>query len=243
MKRSGFLFIVVAVIASFFCVAGLVSAAPKPARPNVVWIMLEDWSPDMSCYGTKGIETPGCDKLAGEGIRYTRAFTTAPVCSASRSAMITGFHQNYIGANQHRTAKNLKRPLPYGIKPLPVMLKEAGYYTCLMNSRKTDCNFTGDLGFMGKDWGGRKDGQPFFAQITLPGTHRKWQRDPIRPIDGADVEIPPYYADTPLVRRDWANGFEQMQICDRQISQILKRLDDEGLRDNTIVFVIADNGR
>jgi N-sulfoglucosamine sulfohydrolase len=239
MKRRDFL-----VIASVVILAMGSAAAQTPAkRPNVVWIMLEDWCPDMSCYGTPGISTPACDQLAAEGIRYENAFSTAPVCSASRSAMMTGFHQNYIGANQHRTARSDKKPLPHGIKPLPMLLKEAGYYTCLMKSRKTDCNFTGDLGFMGKDWKGRSEGQPFFAQITFAGTHRSWKRDPQRPIDPADVELPPYYADTPLARRDWANGLEQMQICDREIADILKRLADEGLADNTLVFVIGDHGR
>ncbi len=224
--------------------AGRADVAGTPAiRPNVVWIMLEDWSTDLSCYGTKGISTPTCDALAAEGIRYENAFATAPVCSASRSAMITGFHQNYVRAHQHRTGQKDKQPLPHGIKPLPLLLKEAGYYTCLMKSKKTDCNFTGDLGFMGKDWGERGEGQPFFAQITLQGTHRRWLRDPQRPIDPADIELPPYYADTPLARRDWANGLEQMQLCDRQIAELLKRLDDEGLTDNTLVFVIGDHGR
>lgn len=209
-------------------------------RPNILWIMLEDWCPDLSAYGTKGISTPNCDRLADEGIRYENAFCTAPVCSSSRSAMMTGFHQNYIGAHQHRT--NQKNPLPHGIKPMPVLLKEAGYFTCLMDW-KTDCNFSGDLGFMGEDWRERADEQPFFAQITISSTHRPWQRDAVRPIDGADVELPPYYADTPLARRDWANGLEQMQICDREIGRLLERLDSEGLSDSTLVFLIGDNGR
>ncbi|MEN8253830.1 MAG: sulfatase [Verrucomicrobiota bacterium] len=220
------------------------AVAKKPEnRPNIVWMMLEDWSTDLSCHGTKGIHTPVCDTLAAEGIRYENAFCTAPVCSPSRSAMMTGFHQNYIGAHQHRTKNRKKKPLPHGIKPLPVLLKEAGYHTCLMNNTKTDCNFKVDLGFEGKDWSGRADGQPFFAQITFDGTHRKWKRDTKRPIDPDDVEIPPYYADTPFVRRDWANGLEQMQICDREVGEILRRLDDEGLADNTLVFLIGDNGR
>jgi uncharacterized sulfatase len=218
----------------------LYAAAPEK-RPNIIWIMLEDWCPDLSCYGTKGISTPNVDKLAAEGARYTNAFCTAPVCSPSRSAMMTGFHQNYIGANQHRT-KN-KQPLPYGIKPLPLLLKESGYYTVLAKSSKTDCNFKVELGFQGKTWKTRKPGQPFFAQMTLAGTHRTWQRDKLRPIDPADIELPPYYADTPLARRDWANGLEQMQICDRQVADILKQLDDEGIADNTLVFLIGDNGR
>ena len=212
-------------------------------RPNIVWIMLEDWGLDLGCYGTPGIETPVTDKLASEGIRYTNAFCTSPVCSTSRSAMLTGYHQNYIGAQQHRTAKEDKKPLPYDIEPMPVLLKEAGYFTALMTYDKTDANFSGDLGFMGKDWKEREKGQPFFAQITLGGTHRAWNRDPKNPIDPAKVELPPYYADTPFARRDWANGLEQMQVCDREIGDILKRLEKEDLAKNTLIFLIGDNGR
>lgn len=214
--------------------------------PNIVWIMLEDWGLDLGCYGTKGIETPPVtDQLASEGERYTNAFCTSPVCSTSRSAMLTGYHQNYIGAEQHRTAKEDLKPLPpREVRPMPLLLKEAGgYFTALMNSNKTDANFSGDLGFMGKDWKERDKGQPFFAQITLQGTHRKWHRDPKNPIDPATIELPPYYVDTPFARRDWANGLEQMQICDREIGEILERLKKEKLEENTLIFLIGDNGR
>ena len=217
--------------------------AAEDTRPNILWITIEDWSADLSCYGTKGIQTPHVDRLASQGIRYELAFTTSPVCSTSRSAMMTGFHQNFIRANQHR--EHNKQPLPHGIKPIPHLFAEAGYFTALM-SRKTDCNFTPNTRtelFMGGDWSERKTDQPFFARITFGGTHRTWNRDPERPIDIKDVELPPYYPDTSFVRRDWANGLEQMQLVDREIGALLKRLDDEGLAKNTIVFFIGDHGR
>jgi uncharacterized sulfatase len=243
MKRMPwFAFAAACFVLSNFC-SQISAAEDEKTRPNILWIAIEDWSPDMSCYGTKGIHTPHVDKLASQGIRYETAFTTSPVCSTSRSAMMTGFHQNYIRANQHR--ENNKQPLPHGIKPIPHLFAEAGYYTALM-SYKTDCNFTpgskSEL-FMGEDWSERKPGQPFFARITFGGTHRSWNRDPQRPIDIQDVEIPPYYPDTDFVRRDWANGLEQMQLVDRQVGELLKRLDDEGLAENTIVFFIGDHGR
>ncbi len=212
-------------------------------QPNILWITIEDWSPDLSCYGTKAISTPNVDRLASEGVRFETAFTTSPVCSTSRSAMMTGFHQNYIGAHQHRTDK--KKPLPFGIRPIPHLFADAGYFTCLM-SWKVDCNFLPDSKdklFMGKDWRERKEGKPFFARITFGGTHRAWNRDPQRPINPKDVEIPPYYPDTEFVRRDWANGLEQMQLVDREVGALLKRLDDEGLADNTMVIFIGDHGR
>ena len=215
-------------------------------KPNIVWIMLEDWGYQLSCYGEKGIQTPNIDKIGEEGIRFTNSFCTAPVCSPSRSAMITGFHQNYIGANQHRTKGPgfEKQPLPYGIKPITHLLEEAGYFTCFMESRKTDLNFTLDKPvYQGKDWSERAEGQPFYAQLTFAGTHRKWDRDPENPIDLEDVELPPYYPQTDLAKRDWANGLESAQVVDRKVGIILDRLEEEGLADNTIVSIIGDNGR
>lgn len=230
-----------------------VSAFAQDQRPNILWIMNEDWGKDLSCYGCEGVYTPNLDKLASEGILFNNAFTTAPVSSTARSAMMTGFYQNYIGANQHRLSKEQKKPLPYGIKAVPKLFEEAGYYTCLM-SWKTDVNFLPcdkeDLFMDCTDWPenhkigwhNRKSGQPFFARITFSTTHRSFDRDPKRPIRIDQVNLPPYYADTPLARRDWANGLESMQIVDRQVGELLKRLDDEGLAENTIVVFIGDNG-
>ena len=216
-------------------------------KPNIVWIMLEDWGYQLSCYGENGIQTPNIDKVASDGLKFTNAFCTAPVCSPSRSAMITGFHQNYIGANQHRTngwSGFEKKSLPYGIKPITHLLEDAGYFTCFMASRKTDLNFTLDRPvFQGKDWSERAEGQPFYAQLTFAGSHRRWKRDTENPIEIDAVELPPYYPQTDLAKRDWANGLEAMQIVDRQVGEVLKRLEDEGLADNTVIFIIGDNGR
>jgi N-sulfoglucosamine sulfohydrolase len=233
---------------AFVFLAGCTGFQKNTARekPNIIWIMMEDWGYDLSCYGSPLIQTPNIDRFASEGMLYRNSFCTAPVCSPSRSAMMTGFYQNFIGANQHRTEGPgwEKKPLPYGIKPITHLLEEAGYYTCLMESNKTDCNFITEKPlFMGKDWDEREPGQPFFAQITFQGTHRIWLRDPERPIDEKEVVLPPYYPDHPLARRDWANGLEAAQRVDRQIGRILGRLKEEGLEENTLVFIIGDNGR
>ncbi|MHC5065476.1 MAG: sulfatase family protein [Planctomycetota bacterium] len=214
----------------------------RNTKPNILWIMIEDWSTDLSCYGNPNVHSPNIDKLAAEGILYQRAYTTSPVCSTSRSAMMTGFHQNYIGAHQHRTAD--KKPLPFGIKPIPHLLEEVGYFTATMVGGKTDCNFTTPRKlFQGKSWRERAEGQPFFVQATFAGTHRNFVRDPERPIDPSLVDIPLYYPDHPLVRRDWANGLETLQVVDRQVGELLAQLEEDGLAENTIVFFIGDHGR
>ncbi len=86
----------------------------------MIWIMAEDICPDLGCYGTKGVKTPHLDRMAADGVRYTSAFTTAPVCSPSRSAMMTGVYQTSINSYHHRTQD--KKPLPEPIKPITAYL-------------------------------------------------------------------------------------------------------------------------
>ena len=80
-------------------------AAPALAadrRPNIVWIVVEDMSTPFGCYGETQIATPHVDRLASRGVKFTRAFVTAPVCSAARSALVTGMVQTTIGASGRR---------------------------------------------------------------------------------------------------------------------------------------------
>src|SRR5947209_337921 len=71
----------------------------KAAPPNVLWISLEDISPDLGCYGDAYAVTPNIDRLASQGGRFTRAFTHAGVCAPSRSGLITGMHPTTIGTH------------------------------------------------------------------------------------------------------------------------------------------------
>ncbi len=224
--------------------ASVAFAEPKEEeQPNIVWILAEDICPDLSCYGVPGVQTPNLDALAGQGVRFTQAFATAPMCSAARSAMMTGMYQTSIGSHHHRTLD--KKPLPRGARPITHILKEAGYFTAVGcgYGKKTDLNFTSENLFDADDWKQRKSGQAFFAQITLAVTHRSFKRDPNNPINPADVSIPPYYPDTPLVRRDWADYLESIQIMDGQVGEILLRLEKEGLGENTVVIFSGDHGR
>jgi arylsulfatase A-like enzyme len=218
------------------------TTTPDPEPPNIIWIFAEDMGPDLSCYGVKAVKTPNLDRLAAEGIRFNRAYTTAPVCSTSRSAMITGMHQLAIGAQQHRTAA--KKPLPGAVTPFPTLLRKAGYFTGQMISKKTDFNFQHDLKeiFDGGDWK-EAAGKPFFVQITYQNTHRAWKNYKEIEVDPATVDVPPYYPDTPLVRRDIANGLEEIEMMDQAVGKLLKRLDDEGIAKKTLVVFIGDNGR
>ena len=230
--------------------------AGKGARPNILWILSEDICPDLSCYGTEGVETPNLDTLAGQGVRFTNAFTTSPVCSTSRSAMITGMHQSSIGAHHHRSHRKDGYTLPEPVRLITEYFRQAGYFTAnvktaapgVRGSGKTDFNFTYSNPFDGSDWNQRKPGQPFFAQLSISMTHRggHWKgldKKLDNPVDPAKVKLPPYYPDQPVARQDWATYLNSIQMMDQYVGKILLRLDNEGLADNTAVIFIGDHGR
>jgi len=217
--------------------------------PNILWLIAEDLSPDLGCYGNPFVKTPNIDNLAGEGARYINAFTTSPVCSPSRSAFMTGMYQTSIGAHQHRSHRYDNYTLPEPVKLITDYFRQAGYFTCncaglnWQKPGKTDFNFKAEKPYDGTDWRQRKAGQPFFAQINFSQTHRPFNKDPGNPIDENKIELPPYYPDHPVARRDWANYLECIQVLDKKVGEALKRLKEDGLTDNTIVFFFGDNGR
>lgn len=110
-----------------------VIACHAAERPNILWLVLEDTSPHfIGCYGNGDVKTPNLDRLAAQGIRFTRALANAPVCSSARTTIITGTHNHILGTGHHRSAY----PLPDAIKGIPTFLREAGYAT--FNNVKTD---------------------------------------------------------------------------------------------------------
>ena len=131
----------------------LACAPPAAERPNIVWIVSEDQSDHYGPYGETLAKTPNIDRMAAEGAVFTRAFVTAPVCSPSRSALITGMYQTTIGAHNHRSGRGVvKILLPGEVAPVPALLRQAGYFVSNGDFRdpgepvegKTDYNFQFD---------------------------------------------------------------------------------------------------
>lgn len=228
---------------------GVCSAGMRSKRPNILWIVAEDMSPHFGCYGETTIETPNVDKLAAEGVRFDKAFVTCPVCSPCRSALVAGMYQTSIGAHQHRSGRGTEKIyLPKHVRLTPRLFQQGGYYTCngsgtnTKRAGKTDYNFEWDKSvYDGADWSGRKDTKPFFAQIQLHGGKGRTLKTP-RPVDPADVKLPPYYPDDPVIREDWAKYMNAVMNTDIQVGQIVKRLKEEGIYENTYIFFITDHG-
>jgi len=227
-------------------------AADAAKRPNILWLIAEDFGPELGCYGTSQVSTPNLDQLAAEGVRYTRAYTTAPVCSASRSAFMTGMYQTTIGAHNHRSHRDDGYQLPDGVRVLPDWLRDAGYFTANLvtlpptcgfkGTGKTDWNFTHEAPpFDSAKWEDLKSHQPFYAQINFKETHRKFNAP--SKADPAKVVIPPYYPDHSVTRKDWAQYLDSATELDRKVGLILAQLAADGLAENTIVVFFGDHGQ
>jgi N-sulfoglucosamine sulfohydrolase len=247
------------------CATAALAAAPAPSthpagaatapRPNILWISCEDTSPDLGCYGDRYARTPNLDRLATQGARFTSAFTVAGVCAPSRSGIITGMYPCSIGT-MHMRSQGVPPPQ---VKCFTEYLRAAGYYCT--NNVKTDYNFPAPLtawdDCSGRaHWRNRPTGRPFFSVFNIVTTHESKIRASadefaqltrrLRPGDRHDpakAVLPPYYPDTPLVRRDWANYYDLVTAMDLEAADLLKQLDDDGLTRDTIVFFWGDHGR
>lgn len=239
-------------------VVSAATAAEQPSaatrRPNVLWLIAEDIGTDLGCYGDRDARTPNLDKLAAQGRRYQQAHSTAPVCSPSRSAFITGVYQTSFGAQNHRSHRGDGYRLPSGVELVTDRLRKAGYFTAnvvqfsapmtLRGRGKTDWNFQpAGQPFDSAKWEDLKGHQPFYAQVNFGETHRVYERAKKNPTDPAKVTLPPYLPDHPVARADWAAYHDSIHELDAKVGEVLELLEKEGLSENTLIFFFGDHGR
>ena len=229
-------------------------------QPNILWITAEDMSATLGCYGDTYATTPHIDALAKQSVRYTHAFATAPVCSPSRSCLINGLPATSQGTQQMRSAF----PIPDQMTGFPSLLRKAGFFTS--NNVKTDYNSANMDAIIAASWDSQgpeahwRDGKgkkPFFSIFNLMTSHQsrsmvwpyekfqaevqsKLTSDEIH--DPAKAILPPYYVDTPVVRKTVARFYDCVTAMDKEVGALLQQLKDDGLADNTIVFFYSDHG-
>ncbi|MCY1721287.1 sulfatase [Prolixibacteraceae bacterium Z1-6] len=252
MKRIGILFFALILIS-------FISSGQK--GPNILWITIEDTSPQfIGCYENKDASTPIIDRLAGEGVRFTNAFSTGTVCSPSRSTIITGVRTYKMGTGNHRSNYSI----PSTIHGFPFYMQQQGYY--VTNNAKTDYNVGNVKAFIQEawhessakaGWWNRKPGQPFFSVFNFNESHQSrtmtnsyswylknvWEQLPTGDRIGEDAfEMPPIYRDSPEMRKHFARVYNSIKLTDNRIGELLEKLDKDNLRDSTIIFFYADHG-
>ncbi len=232
----------------------MATAAEELKKPNVVWYMTEDTSPQyMGLYNDgRGGKSPRLEALAEESIVYSNAFSNAPVSSAARTTLITGCYAPRFGGSLHRRLEYMS--MPEGLNMFPSYLRAAGYFTG--NSTKTDYNVNLDETAWSNikakidGWREREDpDQPFFFVRTNGVTHESkllFDREVYETVktrtNPEDVYVHPLLPDTELMKYTYATFYDRIQDSDDEFGEILDMLEEDGLMDDTFVFYFGDNG-
>ncbi|MCA9248365.1 MAG: sulfatase [Planctomycetales bacterium] len=247
------------------------SAATLPAAergPNVILFIGDDisWN-DFGCYGNQAARTPNIDRLASRGLVFTQAYLTASSCSPSRSSIITGRYPHNNGK-----AAELHLPIAANLPWFPELLREAGYYTALSGKHHMSVRSERgqparpqafdhvDPGRGPGNGGGhanwvqvvreRPKDKPFFFWFASYDAHRGWDADnqwdaqrygpKHRP---EDVIVPPFLIDDAATRSDLASYYNEVTRYDHYIGLVVDELKAQGELENTLILVMADNGR
>lgn len=221
--------------------------------PNIIFIIADDvsWN-DIGCYGNPFVKTPNIDRLAREGIRFDNAYLTTSSCSPSRNSILSGRYPHNTGAAELHT------PLPEEQIPFPLLLKEGGYHT--VQAGKSHFGAPALRAF-DKAWEMKEAGRggeerwvkclrerprdkPVFAWFASTDAHRKWQAEDFgTPQDPDSVLVPPFLADTRSTRKDLASYYDEIARFDHFVGEVLEELRAQGIEKNTLIVVMADNGR
>ncbi len=240
----------------------LAAGSAKAGGPNIILITADDlgWR-DLGCYGSGNLRTPNLDALAEQGVRFTNAFVTAPSCSASRASIITGQAPHSVGV-LGLTHVHPRYQMPARVPTMPRALKQKGYRTAIhgkwhVAAFRDTRSYGYDLRMSvmtikrsgpAKRFISANRNHPFYLELNFMQTHRlpsgEFKMDPRFPVDPEAVELPDYWRlpDWPEIKKDAAKYYSQAEAMDGLIGDVMGRLEDEGLAENTLVLFVSDNG-
>lgn len=243
-------------VISTFVAPSLAKADSPVQKPNILVFIADDlgWE-EIGAYGHPVIKTPNIDWLAQNGIRFDNFYLAASSSSPSRCSILTGMYPSCTGA------ANLHENMPEHINLFPDRLHDAGYYTMLVgkthgtNHPKVKARFDyGKFIDWSKPWTmvdlwkealtQRPKDQPFFMFAASIDPHRPYKQGHFEhPYHPDQVVVPPYLQDSPEMREELADYYDEIGRFDDHIGQVLNLLREEGTLENTLIIVMTDNGR
>ena len=254
---------------SAFLIPTLLPAADS--RPNLLFILTEDQGAHLGFLGTPGLQTPNMDSLARSGVYFKNFFVGYPVCSPSKACIYTGLHNHENGIlnntlNYHKPADQLtpaerENPLYRSNRvhaDLPTLVERlhaAGYYQGVTSKLHVAPNekfpydefIKGSSGqsvaaFIAK---AKAAGKPWHLFLNIANSHRPYpDSDKVKiRVRLAEVKLPAYLPDTPVVRQDWAEYLAAVETADGVLGQGLAALRASGQETNTIIICLGgDHG-
>jgi N-sulfoglucosamine sulfohydrolase len=231
----------------FALLLAMTAASAGPKKPNFLFVIADDMTHrDIGCYGGQA-HTPNIDRLATEGMRFTRCFQTAPMCSPTRHNIYTGLYPVKSGAYPNHTfAKD-------GTKSVAHYLKKLGYRVGLSGKTHISPKEVFPFEYSGSKNPDFEKIDTMFAECKKADTpfclfacsnepHTPWNKgDKSRyPVD--KIKLPPYFVDTPETREGMSRYLAEITYYDWQVGELLKLLEKHGLAENTMVMVVSEQG-
>ena len=225
----------------------------EPKRDNLLIVHWHDLGRYLGAYGHDDVSSPRLDQLAAEGILFTHAHATAPLCSPSRGSLFTGRYpqsNGLLGLAHHGWEYHA------GIRTLPHILSESGWHTALFGMQH-ETSYPAKLGFDEFDvsnsyceyvveqattWLADPPAQPFLLTAGFFETHRPYPRDRYEPADATGVDLPDYLPDTADIRQDLAEFYGAITVADEAVGRLLDALAATGLDRTTWVVFMTDHG-
>ena len=248
--KMKFMLVVLSVLTAIATLSVAPVSAADAERPNILYCLADDWSwPHAGVYGDATIKTPNFDRVAREGVLFNYCFSSAPSCTPSRAAMLTGQYPHRLREGSH-----LWGFLPKEFPVYPDLLEASGYYIGLGGKGWAPGDFT--AGGYSRNPAGKgfksfeafyktiPDGKPFCFWFGSHQPHRPYKKDEgiNSGMSAEHVVVPPMWPDTPEVRNDILDYYYESQGFDHDVGAILDLLQKAGKLDNTLVVVTGDNG-
>jgi len=224
---------------------------------NLLIVHWHDLGRTLGVYGHADVSSPRLDRLAAEGILFTRAHATSPLCSPSRGSLFSGRYpqtNGLVGLAHHGWEYRSD------VRTLPQILSDSGWYSALFGMQHetshpeslgydefdTSTSYCGPVVDKASKWlrDGVADraGRPFLLTAGFFETHRPYPHDRYEPADPAAVDVPAFLPDTPEVRGDVADFYGAISTADAATGRLLDALTQAGLDSTTWVVFFTDHG-
>lgn len=227
-------------------------SAQKTEKPNLVLFLADDCSYiDLGCYGSSDSRTPNIDRFASQGIRFTKAYQAAPMCSPTRHNLFTGLWPVKTGAYPNHTM------VKDGTLSIIHHLKPAGYKVALIGkshvqphsvfpwdlyaplTKSNEINFAAVDSFIQACTANH---QPFCLLVTSNQPHTPWNKGNPALFNPERLQLPPYYVDIPATRAAFCKYLAEVNYMDQEFGTLLTKLDDHKVADRSVVVYLSEQG-
>jgi N-sulfoglucosamine sulfohydrolase len=245
------------------------AASPSSQRPNILFVIMDDWGwQDSGAYGSTWVTTPNIDRAAREGVRFANAFTSNPKCSPCRASILTGRNtwqleeavsHNGVFPNKFAAYPDLLEKAGYAIGLVgkgwgPGDFKAGGWtrnpagplFNEFTTTDRPASGISRNDYFRNFDamLKSRPAGKPFAFWLGFHEPHRAYELNSGVRLGKKleQVVVPPYFPDVKAVRSDLADYAIEVEYVDTVIGRVLKRVEETGELDNTVVVITSDHG-